>query len=449
MADTMTTLANLFKNKYEPEFTKAFNEEFLGFQLATKEKRSFSGGSEIFGVQIQRSAGTGMRAETQALPTPGGPVPLQASVALKRMFHVFSVSHDAVERSVGDESAFKEVLGWEIENGFMRMKKVANVYFYGDGTGILATVVTGGTFNAAVGSTLQITVDTTRYLEPGDLVALWTSAAGATLVSNGGQVDTGTTATAANSENVQISSVDSSTLVTLIRVGTAAGGACTVATNNVIRLYGDATTDTSTVTSNVFSGLGLFADDGTVATSFEGISRSTYPRWKGQVIAVGSSSTASAPLTRDYMYRLNDKIRRNSHFMADTLIWDLSMRREYLNLLQPDVRFAPVKDTDGGYDSDGESLAMTLGNKRWTLYEDVDVPYGTVYAFPKSVLYWMELSGMQLDSSTGSVLKQAMPYGSVSGAGDIFYGYARCKGNFATDAASAFGKLQYVSYSAE
>src|SRR5262245_32208344 len=104
----MTTLSNLFKNVYEPEFTKAFNEEYVGFQLATKSPRAFRGGAEIIGVQIGRAHGVGARAETQGLPTPVGPTPLQASVPLARMFQVFQISHDTIERSKGDEAAFKE-----------------------------------------------------------------------------------------------------------------------------------------------------------------------------------------------------------------------------------------------------------------------------------------------------------------------------------------------------
>lgn len=439
--DTLTTLSNYFKTVYEPEWVKAFNEDFLGFELATKKRREFRGGSEVLGLQIQRTGGVGFRGETQALPMPTGPVPLQASVSLSRLFHVFEVSHDAVERSNGSDAAFKEILGEEIENGFMRMKKLSNIAFYGDGRGVLATVVTGGSLTASAGDTLQITVDTTRYLEPGDLVVLWTTASGATIVTNGGQSTTAAGYTANVDETTRVKTIDSSVLVTLERTK-AAAGTCTVATSNAIRLYGDSITTGAARTDNAPTGLQLFADTTSISTTFQGINRSTYSRYQGQVI-----DAASTDLTRDLMYRLSDKIYRATGERPDTAIWDLTLRREYLAVVQPDVRFAPVKDLDAGYSQ--ESLALSVGGKRLDLIEDTDVPFGTMFMFPRAFLHWFELSAMQLDASTGSVLKQALPYGAASGVGDVFYGYARSKGNFASEKPFAFGKITSINYTAE
>lgn len=450
MADTVATLANALKTRYEPEFTKAFNEEFVGWQLATKGKRDFKGGSEVFGVQIGRAGGVGSRGETQGLPKPSGPTPLQASVPLARMYHVFEISHDAIERSIGDDAAWKALLGWEIETGFDRLHKLGNIYFYGDGKGILSTVVTGATLTATVGNSQQLTVDTTRYLEANDLITIWRAGANdVEILSNGGQLpNAGTTP---KDETIRVKSVDSATLVTVERVaGTGTEGASTViVATNFIRLFGESTTTANTGgtrTDNVFAGLGLFADTTSVSTTFEGINRSNNPRWQGQVIDM-KVGTVPQNMARNDLYRLNDKIRRNSPARGmDTAIWDVSLRREYLNLLQPDIRYAPVKDLDGGYKD--EALKMSLGTKSVDLVEDVDVPFGTMFGFAREYLHWMELSPLQLDASTGSALKQAMPYG-VAGSGDIFYGYARCKGNFGTDCAPAFGKLINIAYTSE
>jgi hypothetical protein len=440
----MTVLANLFKNVYEPEFTKAFNEEYVGWQLATKLPRQFRGGAEIFGVQIGRAGGVGMRGETQGLPTPKGPTPLQASVPLRRIFGTFELSHDAIERSKGDEAAFKEAISFEIEPKFDRMLKVGNIYLYGDGRGVLATFTASGSLAAAVGSTVALTVDNARFLEAGDIVALWDTAAAQTPTANGGYGN-GTT----DNEQVQIQNVDYATnTVTLVRTAAGAGAATITTAATVIRNYGDSTSDFSSVrTDGQFTGLRAFADDGTLAPVMEGISRTSNPRWKGQIVdATGGVAGNTQNLTRDFLYRLNDKIRRFSGAFADTMIWDISQRREYLNIVQPDVRFAPVKEGDAGYDQ--EALYLSLGFKRVKCVEDSDTTFGLVFMFPKDHFFWMELSALQIDDTPGSVLRQALPYGNA-GTGDVFYGYLRAKGNFATDRASAFGVLTGLNFSTE
>lgn len=440
--DTVSALINYFKTHYQPEFPKAFNEEAVGWALAQRVKRDFKGGVEVLGVQTGRAGGVGARGETQGLPRPRGFVPKQMQVAEKSLFKVFEISHSSVVRSIGEDAAFGEVLGKEIVTGFDRLKKLANIYFYGDGRGVLATVVTGGSLGGTVGNTLQITVDTTRYLVgcEGDLIALWTTAGGATIVANGGQLPNAGTTPA--DESVQIQSIDSETLMTLVRLATD-GAACTVATSNAIRLYGDSTTTGSVRTDNMPTGLSAFADDGSSIATIQNVDRTTAgnTNLKGQLIDAGGDN-----LTRNYVYRLNDKIRRKGTLFADVLIWDVSMRREYLQVIQPDVRFAPVKELDGGYED--EAMVITLGKKTWRLVEDVDVPYGKVFSFPRESLLLMELAPMEIDASTGSPLKQALPYG-VAGAGDVFYGYARWKGNFATHNPNAFGQLINLAYSLE
>ena len=117
-----------------------------------------------------------------------------------------------------------------------------------------------------------------------------------------------------------------------------------------------------------------------------------------------------------------------------------------LATIQPDIRYSPVKDLDSGYAE--ESLVMTLGSRPVRLLSDWDAPFGTIYGFAKKHLFWYEKHGLHVDESTGSILKQATPHGNT-GAGDVFYGYLRIKGNWAVDNAAAFGVVTGLNYSAE
>ena len=433
--DTVSALSDIYKRRYKGELPKIFNDMTQSLNMAQQKTRDFSGGQETIACQVTRAGGTGGRDETQGFPVPGGASVVQGSVPLRRKFSVFQVSEDAISRSKGDEAAFAEVLGFELKTHMERVKKQMNIDFLLEGRGILGTVVTGGTLKKEVNETLQVTFDTTRYMEQNDIVAFWTNVTDtSSVLTNGGQSD------ALDKEQVFISSVDSSTKATVKRTAVQATGDATVATANAFRLYGEKTTSDN-AGNQAMSGLRLFADDGTLVTSFQGISRTTYPRWQGQII-----SATAENLSRDHMYRLAHKIGRQSGTEMDTLIWDVTMLREHLATIQPDIRYSPVKDLDSGYAE--ESLVMTLGSRPVRLLSDWDAPFGTIYGFAKKHLFWYEKHGLHVDESTGSILKQATPHGNT-GAGDVFYGYLRIKGNWAVDNAAAFGVVTGLNYSAE
>jgi hypothetical protein len=423
--DTMTTLSALFKTVYEPFFEKAFNDDAHGWKLATKSKRSFRGNAETIAVDMKRNRGVGWRTETQGLPTPQGPTPVQGTVALKRLYQVNEISHDTIALSKSNTGAFKQSMAYLMDSGISRMVKEGNRQFYGLGTGVLATVATG-TGGTLAASNVTFTVDSTKNLTEGDYIQIWSSA-------------TATTALV-STEDCYIASILSETQI-LVNAGT---DTTAITGGHVIRLFGDHTGSTD----NVCTGLGHFADDGTDASvTFQGISRTTYSAWKGQRIDPGTSVT----LTRDLLYRLNDAIVRKSGEQPDIVCWDLSMLREYLALIQTDIRYRPVTEVDAGYKaSDGtkQAVMLSLGSKQVECLADPDVPYGTIFMFPRRLLLCMEAAPMQFADDTGAVLKQGTVYGA-SGTGDKFYFYARWKGNFATPKASAFGKLVDVAYTTE
>lgn len=437
--DTTSSVADLLKTVYEPdELQTCFNEEVLGFQLATSQKRAFKGGTEAFGVQLTRTKGFGPREETGALPTPSGPTVDQATVPLRRYYQSFELSHDLIALSDTDEGAFKQALGFEVEAGLHRMKKGINVDFYGNTDGILATATAFSVTTITGGATSSVTVGTTRHLYPGDAIAFWTdNTTTSTVLANGGQ------GAAASNELVTVQSVTNETTFVVAHAG-ASTVTVTFAANNVIRLYLSKPT-TANANVSVINGLQHFADDNTdSAATFCGIDRSAAAGapWKGQRVNAAVSSTVNGVLTRDIIYRLDDKIQRACGDSPDTLIWDVTMRREYLNLVQPDTRFMPVKQLDAGYDD--ASLILTLGKGACRIYTDTDVPYGTIFMFPKKWLYWMELTPLEIASETGSPLRM----GALS-TGDVFNGFLRLKGNMATNRASAFGKIVNLAYTVE
>jgi hypothetical protein len=445
MATSTTSTADaILLNEVEPEVAEAFNKEVLLFDLATKSKTPWMGRKKIFDVQMGTGGGVGARSETGALPAPGAPTHAPGEIYAKRLYGTLELSHDLIEQSRGSGAAFREALADNLEATLLRLKKHANFCAFGDGRGILATVASasnGATLTGSSGDSVQLTVDTTRYVATGDKVAFWTSSSGtSTVLANGGQSNEDSATY--DGEAVSVKSVDSDTLLTVERTRAAAGTA-TFATNNVMRLYMSATTSGALVYQDPM-GLRGMADDGTIVTTFEGISRTTYPKWKGVCLASGSMSEGST-LAKNHFLKLAHRIHRNSGMDPDIFIMDPSLLREFLVITDNDVRYAPVNQKDPGYDG---ALHITIGGKQIPLFTDFDCPYGVLYGFPKSKLEMHELSPLQLDNSNGAVLKQGKPYGS-GGTGDIYYAYFRAKFNWATRHPFAFGVVTGLSYAAE
>ncbi len=440
MASTRTTADKLLLDVVEPGVEKAFYEEVVGFDLATKSKKDWRGRKHIFDVQM--NTGGGVRPtlnESATLPEPGAPTHVNGEVTYKSLYGVLELTHDLIESSRGDKAAFADALSNNLESTLMRLKKQANFQFYSDGRGILSTVATGGSLAKEAASELQVTVDNTQWVEEGDMVALWTSNSGtSTVLANGGQSYTDGTY---DSESVRVKSVDSATTLTLIRDRLAAGDS-TVATSNVLRLYAAAHYNVGSLLYNSMMGIGGFTDYTNVVT-LEGLSRSTYTKWKGYRVAA-TAMAEGATLNRNHFYKMSAGIKRQGGKQIDQFMMDDSLVREFLAISDSDVRFAPVTDHDPGY----STIGITVGGKVIPIICDMDCPKGYLFGFPKSSLEYWEMTPLQLDDSNGSVIKQPKPYGA-SGSGDIYYAYFRMKGNFATKRAWDFGTITALSYSAE
>lgn len=448
--NTRTTADALLLDVVEPEMARALNEEVLGFELATRSKKDWSGRKVIFDVNMSLGGGVAPRPEAisgvaPGLPAPGKPTHVNGEVYFKELFGVVELTHDVIESSRGDKAAFAEVLADNLDATCLRLKKYGNFAFYGDGRGILGTIATngGGSLAKASAATRECTFDTSRYMSEGDRVAFWTSSSEtSTVLANGGQSYTDGTY---DSEAVYISSIASDGVNATVKRDRAAADDATIADANVLRMYQGTDYNAGTLIHSTMMGLRGFADDGTLVGTLEGISRTTYPKWKGVCLAA-SSLTEGTTLARNHFYKLAHAVYRNCGKQVDTFIMDPTLMREFLNIADPNVRFAPVGQHDPGYSKD--SLQITIGSKSSPLFMDYECPFGCLFAFPKSELEYWSMTDLELDRNMGGILKQPKPYGAT-GSGDIFYAFARMKGNWATKRPFSFGVLTGLAYSAE
>lgn len=434
---TVSAMAKLMKTVYEPTWQTAFKELYTAFKLAKEESRDFANNnSETFPVEIGRSSGTGMRGEAgdltgtgyMGLPSPQAGKIEHGYIPLKRMYGTMQFTDDAIRQTKNSVQAFKRLLDYEFKSKFNRMLFDAEFQLAGDGSGVRAIVTADGT-DITAGNSGDVTVDTTRYLVEGDSIAFWNSG-DTNVVANGGQDSN-------SADKVTITKVKNETTITVKNGGSGTLAAAS-RTGTRIRLFGDSTYSSGRV-DHSFTGLGAAIDD---SNTYANIDRSTYPIWGSAIV-----DAASAVLEEDHIIKAVDKVARRSGESIDTVIWDVSLRRDYVSITRPDRRYAPVKELDAGYSE--EALVFTAGNKKIRLVEDTFWPYGQLVGISKANLKMYTLVPLELDDSNGSVLKQFGTPMGATGAGDVFYSFMRWKGNFCLERPYAAMKVKNLQYALE
>jgi hypothetical protein len=214
----------------------------------------------------------------------------------------------------------------------------------------------------------------------------------------------------------------------------------------VVRFFGesDLSGSASARVDHVITGLSAAIDDGTLATTYAGISRTTYGQWKSFVKDAGG-----VVLTEDMIIKCADAVNRKSgrkDRKINTLILDPSLRRDYIRLTRPDRRYQGLQDNDPGY---SETLSMTVGSQAFALVEDFDCPFGKIFGMNKKDLECYVAQGVEIEQDAGgSMLKMGTPYGK-GGTGHVFWALVSWYGNFAFLRPFAAFLLKNLSYELE
>jgi hypothetical protein len=158
------------------------------------------------------------------------------------------------------------------------------------------------------------------------------------------------------------------------------------------------------------TGIKAIVDDGTVAATFEGITRSTYPLWKGNVL---DNAGVQRNLTLDLLQQAEDAVVEMAGMRPDWVRMNFGQRRKFFDLVGGDRRFTSTT-FDGGFER--------LSYNGLTITIDIDHPKNEITLLTKSSIkkYMLRKFGM-LDFD-GLVLRQVSGY-------DQWRGYVGMYGN--------------------
>jgi len=373
MGATLTTVSALLKEVYEKDVQDQMNSDVVGFKRIEKTSEGVTnevGGRYVtFPLRVGRNHGIGARNEMEALPTPGQQATAAARVGLKYLYGGINFTGQTLKLADDNFQAFASALDEEMTGLKRDLAKDMNFQFYGNGTGVRATLTADGVNT--------ITVDTTQYLEVGMMIDIMDATLATTRASNR-QI------TAINGLVVTYNGADVS--------------AATVATDVVLRT-GNANREMTGLRSIVKNTGTLYNVDPTVV-----------PLWKSVVNANGGVQRA---LTEALMIKVVDDVRTNG---GDTTVGfcSLGVRRAYFNLLKTDRRYVNTKQFEGGF----SGLAFTTDKGEIPIVVDVDCPFNKIFflnekaikIYRESDWSWMDYDGSNFQRVIGFDAYEARMY---------------------------------------
>lgn len=359
MPQTLTNFDSVLKQSYEGKIRDILNSSIFLLKMLSKDDGSFVGRQVVFPVNVARNEGVGARADNGTLPTATNEVYQESRITVKYNYGRIQVTGPTIKASQNDSGAFAKAVGSEIKAMVRNLKSDINRQLYGDGTGVLCLT------NGAGANTTGLVVDTpgSRFLKSGMLVDVYTATTGGTQEVNSISISTDPTTT---------------TAATLASAQTWSNNSYVFREDN---------------RNQEMLGVRIIVDDGTLGATLQNINRNTYPRWRGNLL--GNAGT-NRTLTLDLMQRGIDNANEQGEGETDLIVGHHSIRREYLRLLQPDVRYAPT-ELRGGF----KVLSYAGGGDDTVIYFDKDADYNRFYFLDTSSLkiyrqsdfYWMDEDG--------------------------------------------------------
>lgn len=375
MGATLTTVAAILKEVYEPKLRKQLEDETVALKRIEKSSEGIEtqvGGKYVtFPIHTKRNAGIGARNEGELLPTPGQQGFAGARVGLKYLYGGIQLTGQTIELADSNYQAFTSVLDKEVSGLKDDVSKDQNRQVYGDGTGVVATV-TADAANA-------VTVADGMYLQEGMQVDILAS-----------------DLTTVRAADRQLTSVDPD-------AGTAtysgADASASIIATDVIVRKGNANREWTGFKKIVSDTGTLFNLDPTVEKV-----------WKS---TVDHNSGTLRALSEGLLILQADRVRAKGSYVT-AMFANLGVRRAYFNLLSQQRQFTNTKTFEGGF----TGLTFTTDKGEIPFVVDVDCPKNTVYGINEKelTLYrdsdwsWMDRDGSMWSRVAGYDAYEARLY---------------------------------------
>lgn len=393
MAVDFNTIQGLVKRVYsDQEIENLQNMDTLTWDKISKSPKKPTGDGFYGPVTVAgNQKGLGAQNELEALRTAGNQDPQQFRIRPKIITQVNQFSGLSLDLAKGNEDSFADNLTYQMDEGLRDSKKELNQQLFRDGSGVIALV--NGT---SAGTTVTFDNGVPTHFREGMEIDIITGA--------------GTKETSA----VTVSAVD-------IANNQITVSANSTATDNS-SIYRAGVGDNAPADGKELAGLPLVTDDGTLAATYQNISRTTYPKWDGITIDAGGAN-----LSNDSLQQAISRIKVIAGRKPNKVVSNTSQFRNYLDVVTPLKRFDRKGKMDSGYEE-----VPTWNGMEWI--EDTDCGFGDVYLINTEYVSKYVVRDLHFDATDGNILKWNNGY-------DGCIAYSKFYGNVGSNVPNAHVRL--------
>lgn len=408
MALDTTAFDASLKNVYEGVVRDQLNEKTVMLDSFTKQEKGigqgeWQGKAVILDLHKSRNSGVKATAEGGGLPTATNQGYANLTIPMKYIHGAINVSAQVMKASRSDKGSFTRAMESEQKGLVNDIARLRNRILCGYGSGTLAVISSGATSATQAlkdpGGVVG-TVNVTRYLQPGDVVAI-TDSTGVTI------------------RGVQtISSISGSNIVLAGSVASTTGDLVS---------FGSVRTGSNESSYNLepMGILGL-VDSSTYVASVFGLDRSLAANTFFRSQILGSVGTLSA----DILQRGLDNVQEVSGEDIDQLFAHQSVRREVIKLTEADRRYAGGSKA-ASFDAGNKSLKSDMTFNDIPIKAVKDFAYGTIVGVNTDHLKWYPETEGEWADDDGSILLRNANTDGYEARYRVFENMAIDKGNSA------------------
>lgn len=397
------------KDVYAGPIRNQLNEKTRLLDVFTKgdiEQYEFEGRQVVLTLRRSRNSGVKATAEGGLLPAAGKQGYANLKVPMRFLEGRIELTAQVMKASRSDKGSFARAMDAEqkgLVDDLARQRNRMLAYF---GQGTLATVsaTSGATITLANPGNVTGTVNTSRFVKSGDVIAV-TDVTGVTLRG---------TAT--------VQSVAPTAGGDIITVDAVPGG--TIATDLIS--HGSNATSPGESSFNLEPmGISGLVDSTTYVSVIHGLDRSQNANsfFRSNILS------SVGVLSSDLLQRGIDNTEEVSGEVIDQFLCHVSVRREVLKLTEGDRRYTQnlLKNPDAG--TDAGAFKVEMAHNGIPIKVDKDLPYGTLYGVNKEHLFWIpEVEGEWADED-GTVLFRVQNKDNYEARYRLFENFLSDKGN--------------------
>lgn len=392
MPQTLALVDTVLKTFYVQKVVNLINKKTTMldiFEDGDASGLTVDGKNVVYALRTNRNQGVGAVGSGKVLPKAGYQETVNVTIPHRYTYGRIQLEAQTIKQSKTNKGAFIKALTLEMNGLKDDMSKARNRMLWGDGTGVLAKVSGGAlasatTINVKDPGGVTGSVNGARFLQPGMSIAIIRSATPAT-ASDSDIVGTGSAVTAVSTNGASIT--------------ISAGGFGAVALNDGDLIVAQpAGTDSSAQTSINREPMGLrgLVDDGTYQSSIFGVSRTTYPKFKANIISLGDVFNV------DSADRVLDLCEERGNGEVKKIVGHHSAVREYEKLCMQFKRYLgkDAKNPDLGFTQNGADL--TFSDR--PMVKDRMAPYNQFYFIDASSATRYALVNAEWADEDGTIL---------------------------------------------